>query len=241
VLPFKQQLSGEDLPQEHLDEIGKLYIEHPLCFHCSSLSKHEYNYSNSEYLVPVDLLIHDTVIHSNMLIDTGSLQANYLNPIKASQLTSLGARTAINEVVVCSGICGMCSDSTKIINLDIKFINQCNNNYQSFHITAQIANINYDLIIGLPTIEKYNLLIKNYKHFKINLSPYFSNYEKACLDTSHHSRSVSLINDNRVSTSLALSPNNDDDVRRCQSWVSHLCCINVRNTYVLYQDILGYL
>jgi hypothetical protein len=92
-----------------------------------------------------------------MLIDTGSLQANYLNPMKASQLTSLRAKTARNEVVVCSGICGMCSDSTKIIDLEINFLNQCNNNYESFHLTSQIANINYDLIIGLPTIEKYSL------------------------------------------------------------------------------------
>jgi hypothetical protein len=77
-----------------------------------------------------------------MLIDTDSLQVNYLNPIKASLLTSLGAIKARNEVVVCSGICGMCSDSTKIIDLEIKFLNQCNNNYKSFYITAQIANIN---------------------------------------------------------------------------------------------------
>jgi hypothetical protein len=77
-----------------------------------------------------------------MLIDTGSLQANYLNPIKASQLTSLGARTARKEVVVCSGICGMCSESTKVIDLEITFSNQCDNNYESLHITSQIANIN---------------------------------------------------------------------------------------------------
>jgi hypothetical protein len=213
VLPFKQQLSSEELPQEHLDEIDKLYIEPPLCFHCSNLSKHEYNYSNLEYLVPVDLQIHETVIHSNMLIDTGSLQANYLNPIKTSLLTSLGARTARNEVVVCSGICGMCSESTKIIDLEVKFFNQCNNNYESLHITSQIANINYDLIIGLPTIEKYNLFIKNHKHFKMNLSLYFSNYEKACLDITHNSKSLLVNNDIRISSSLPLSPNNGDDVR----------------------------
>ena len=41
TLPFKQQLSGEELLQEHLEAISKLYIEHPLCFHCSNLSKYE--------------------------------------------------------------------------------------------------------------------------------------------------------------------------------------------------------
>jgi hypothetical protein len=56
-----------------------------------------------------------------MLIDTGSLQANYLSLATASHLTKLGARTARSEVTVCSGICGMCSESTEMIDLVIIF------------------------------------------------------------------------------------------------------------------------
>ena len=49
--------------------------------------------------------------------------------------------------------------------------------YYSFHITAILAEINFDLIIGLPSILQNNLLVFNHKHFQMNLS-YFLNQKK---------------------------------------------------------------
>jgi hypothetical protein len=63
------------------------------------------------------------------------------------------------------------------------------------------------------------LLIKNHKHLKINLSPYFSNYENACLDTTLHPGSLPLINDDRVSSSISL---NHNDYARNSPLLSYL-------------------
>ena len=66
-LPFRRQLSGEELPQEHLDAIGKLN-KISICFDCSSLQGSDTN-SDKAFLVPIQLLIDNLTYKANMLVD----------------------------------------------------------------------------------------------------------------------------------------------------------------------------
>ena len=52
----------------------------------------------------------------------------------------------------------------------MNLFDQYSNNYKTLTITALVTVINYDIIIGLPAIIENNLLIKNYKHFKKDIT-----------------------------------------------------------------------
>ena len=69
VLPFKKQFSKEDQPQEHLDEMGKLYHKPICCFNCSNITNSRNEFTKFASLIPANILIHEHVININMLIE----------------------------------------------------------------------------------------------------------------------------------------------------------------------------
>jgi hypothetical protein len=83
VLPMKVSLSGEPLPREHMDKIGK-YLYQNLTFSiCLDLHVIANKPAIDSNFKPATISHNDFVINTNILIDTGALQSNYVNEAKA--------------------------------------------------------------------------------------------------------------------------------------------------------------
>ena len=61
-----------------------------------------------------------------------------------------------------------------VIYFSLRIKNQINNNYFINHTNAFVTYSRNDLIIGHTDILQFNLLVLNYKHFKLNISPLLS-------------------------------------------------------------------
>jgi len=106
-------------------------------------------------------------ITKHILIDTGALQANYVNVDTAKWLMDNGAKPTRCKSVVCSGLSNTkCSSCLGKINFSLEFFNESKNNFETIFIIANIVDIKEDIIIGRPTIIREKLLYKCYSHFQ---------------------------------------------------------------------------
>lgn len=102
----------------------------------------------------------------HLLVDTGALQDNYISVDTANWLRQQGAKAQDCKSVVCSGIKRRsCSRCLGKISFDLMFFNDLTNKEDKIFITAKIANITVDIIVGLPTIRKELLVFKMFSQF----------------------------------------------------------------------------
>jgi hypothetical protein len=150
--------------------MGKYLSEDLTCYLCSNLSNDGEKSLHHPSLIPLSCISNEHITNVNALIDTGAFQSNVSKTI-AKLLKARGARKDNKKVKICSGICGVCAQTNEVIYFDIKLLNQINNNYISFHTSAFVIDLKYDLVIGISDIKNHNLLLLNYKHFEIYLEP----------------------------------------------------------------------
>jgi hypothetical protein len=172
---MKVSLSGEPLPREHVDKMGKYFKKDLTCSICIDLHGIANKPAIDSNFKPATISHND-----NILIDTGALQSNYVHETVAMQLEGKGARKERSDIVVCSGVCGLCAKTSEVIYFDLTMLNECNDNYFTFPAKAIIVKLKYDLIIGRPDINLHNSLILNFKHFKMNISQLPSHKEDNC-------------------------------------------------------------
>jgi len=108
---------------------------------------------------------YDAHKHSvKFLLDTCALQANYISVALADSLRRNGCFFEKNITTVCSPIrnCA-CFKSEGLVSFNLKYLNFSSGKYESILINARVLDIECDLIIGLPSITKYNL-VTNFSH-----------------------------------------------------------------------------
>jgi hypothetical protein len=73
-----------------------------------------------------------------------------------------------NVTKVCTGINGMCSNSSGEVNIDVQYKNELSQSLETMsNLTAKILDTPYQLILGRPDIKKYKLLKKLVDHFEL--------------------------------------------------------------------------
>jgi hypothetical protein len=117
TLPIKLTLSGDPLPQEHLDNMGKYLSEDLTCNLCSNLSNDGEKSLHHSYLIPLACLSNEHITNVNALIDTDAFQSNNVSRTIAKLLKIRGARKDNKDMKICSGIC---AQTNEIIYFDIK-------------------------------------------------------------------------------------------------------------------------
>jgi len=105
---------------------------------------------------------------SKCLLDTGSLHACYISKEVANWLTLhdtkiCSCNTSDNTYGPNSTICYSCLG--KVNNISVEFFNEQMRSIETLKLNAIILEMNYDLILGRPTIKKYNLAQKLFSHF----------------------------------------------------------------------------
>lgn len=113
------------------------------------------NYVNS--LIPTEIIYNNQNKLIETLLDTGSLQANYISRELADWLKNNGAIVCHCNSKVCD-VFGICKTINESFNIDIILKNEITNQILKINIFTRVITSDYDLIIGLPTIKKYNLI-----------------------------------------------------------------------------------
>ena len=125
---------------------------------------------------PMHVHINDNIITINVLIDTGANASNYISQSLCDRLEALGAETFPVSATVKSGINGKAQRChvSKAIKLLLSFIPEVTNfesinktklntqggSTELYHGTTAklLPSVNYDLIVGLPSIRKMQLI-----------------------------------------------------------------------------------
>jgi hypothetical protein len=140
-----------------LDKIGKSQNKDLTCPICLDINVIANKTATNSDLIPASLSYNEYVYNANILIDTGALQSNYIQKEIAKLLESKGIKRARSEVIVCSGVCGLCAKTSEIIYFDLTILNECNDNYFTFPTKAIVINLKYDLVIGRSDINVFNI------------------------------------------------------------------------------------
>jgi len=134
--------------------------------------------SESDYACeyPMQVHINDNILDINVLIDTGANASNYISQSLFDRLEAIGAETFPVSATVKSGINGKAQrchvnkavrlvlsfipEITNFESLNINKLNLRGSSKQIYHSTNAklLPSLNYDLIIGLPSIRKMQLI-----------------------------------------------------------------------------------
>jgi hypothetical protein len=94
------------------------------------------------------------------ILDTGAFQDNFITEEMANRLSTIGFHTCLCNKVICSAFSGICRRSKGCVKFSLCFNNSITGEIEQIFISAVIADIIVDLIIGRPTIIQNGLLAK---------------------------------------------------------------------------------
>ena len=113
--------------------------------------------SKDDYTIPATAITIKDDLPIRFLLDIGALQGNYISKDLANALESRGVvRNKCNHRV-CSAMSGLCQHSDGLMKFYLQYTNVYANRLERMEITAKVLDIQFDLIIGLPTIKKHVL------------------------------------------------------------------------------------
>ena len=152
-LPATRTLSGGPLP--NAGAAGKII---PACLSCNSLVSS----------IPVDrdvlllrLEANDISIFCRTLLDTGSLQATFMNVRTARRLAAMGLHASVGRRVRVCGAVGGCAYSGSSIEFSLWINNEITNREEKIKLCAIVLDVpQYDIIVGKPDVIKYYLIQK---------------------------------------------------------------------------------
>jgi hypothetical protein len=105
------------------------------------------------------------------LVDSGSLQACFISEEIAAWLTEKGGKRKREQVLISLAAENAEASSSSSFKFDVEFINEVNNQKELISaLNAFVLQSNYDLIIGLPIIQKYSLANKLPSFFNEGIS-----------------------------------------------------------------------
>ena len=102
------------------------------------------------------------------LVDTGAAADNYISKGVAERLRGAGCPQRLCNTKICSGIgaaAQFCVTCQGIFKFKLSYHNDLTNLMDSISIEAKVADIQEDIIIGIPTIREYGLTWKCWKIF----------------------------------------------------------------------------
>jgi len=121
---------------------------------------YEYTIDGLLYCASNDIYQHKI----NFLLDTCALQGNFISVDLAIQLRKEGCFFAESNHLVCSPVKNCkCFNSEGLLTFWLKYLNFDTGVYENIEIVARVLDIEVDLIIGLPSIRKYDL-VTNFAH-----------------------------------------------------------------------------
>ena len=111
-------------------------------------------------IFPAEIIMSSNNLKFNVLLDTGAMQGNYISEEIAEWLRVKEAQSQSCSTEVCSAFRGVnCYKSNKFYNFHLAFLSEHTSKHNRiFDISAITINTSYDVIVGVPTIRKYNLL-----------------------------------------------------------------------------------
>ena len=142
-----------------------------------------------------------------LLIDTGALQGNCISRRLGDQLKAAGAHVEVVNKLVSSGLKSARQRAREVINFNL-IINCCDktNRKNSITIRATVLDIDYDVIIGLPTIRKHNIMEMCKEHFQSGDSEMLN----ATIEITNSNNEIRRLS-NGVSMDNPLDYESDDD------------------------------
>ena len=114
-----------------------------------------------------DIITTNGLIHLQALLDTGARHGNYVSTRVASLLVEKGVTPeASRHATLCGAFKNTCSDYVvQDFNFNLQILNEKTLTREIIKIQATSANIDYDLIVGRPTVKELKLVNKFPSHF----------------------------------------------------------------------------
>jgi hypothetical protein len=125
-------------------------------------------FNSNNHTLPCIIHLYDTrscttqEINCDALLDTGALQANYMSEEILNKI-ELISDVYINKTdasLTCTPFSGMCSTSLGSVDVILLIFDETLNNHIKLKLSFKVLKMKYDLIIGRPTIQKYDLTNK---------------------------------------------------------------------------------
>ena len=169
TLPQNKDLNGNDVSVSDSLKNSKTTSEKPAKksgFPNKKCKCHEYINTLSASIFYDDYLpctIHrgqEIIMEIDVLIDTGALNASYINSSVADKLISLNYDTVNSKSSICGAFSNVpCNVSDSVIkNIGLTFTNE--QDKEHIIIDCKVIDMPYDLILGRPDIRRYDILRK---------------------------------------------------------------------------------
>ena len=179
ALPFKELLDGgtwnvnlSNVPHpksktpSNKDNKGQKGISFPININCLSSNTTDTN-NDINFIVCVMHAPDDTFESAtSVLLDTGSLQGDFISQRKAKWLQDHGGKVAAVNATVRTAVKSSNSIARATIPVDITLLgSKIPFLTDKIKINAFIIDTHYDLILGRPSIKQYDLVHKYPSHF----------------------------------------------------------------------------
>ena len=120
--------------------------------------------SNDDYTISATVITLKNDLPIRFLLDIGALQDNYISVDLANALEAAGIQRLQCNQKVCSALNNICKVAHGKMCFVIEYYNVYENKKERLNISAKVLDINFDLIIGLPTIKINNLITKKFAY-----------------------------------------------------------------------------
>jgi len=118
-----------------------------------------------DYTIPATAITIKDDLPIRFLLDIDALQGNYISKDLANAaLESRGVVTNKCNHCVCSAMSGLYQHSDGLMTFYLPYTNVYANRLEIMKITAKVLDIQFDLIIGSPTIKKHELITDKFAY-----------------------------------------------------------------------------
>jgi len=153
--------------------------------------------SDEDFTIPATIITMKNDLPIRFLLDIGALQGNYISLDLAKALEASGVERKKCSQKVCSALHGICKEAHGMMSFFIEYINVNNENRKErIKINAKVLDIEFDVIIGLPSIKSYNLVTEKFAHkFSSGVIPLGGNLAKtpATSGTTHNANPNAVV------------------------------------------------
>ena len=134
--------------------------------------------STDDYTIPGHALTVKDDLPIRFLLYIGALQGNYISLDLAKALEAKGIPRSQCNHRVCSAMSEMCKQAQGKMSFYVQYYNVYEQRVERMHIVAKVLDIQFDLIIGLPTIKSCNLITEKFAYlFSSGSIPVYANLD----------------------------------------------------------------
>ena len=115
--------------------------------------------------LPCQITLSGHVIDTRFFLDSGAVSGNYVNEDLAKRLRAAGAKEYPQAGKrVCMAIGSVCRPCGNIFEFPLRFFNEATNDHESIDIKASVFDMQWPIMIGLPSIRTHRLTQKLMSH-----------------------------------------------------------------------------